>query len=245
MFSCFDCLCTLKIPFCVALITVKSKPLHVSIECAFLDYLLCCFVLTLFTIKFDHLMLRWCVHSQITFSCGFVLTLVTVIFDPFMFDCLCNLRLSLYSDWSQSNHVPIVCALLIDFFVLTLSQSNLILSRLDSVCTLRWLLMVALYSLDLIPSCFDFLLLRELFWVALYTHWSQSIMIPSCFDSLCTLRLLLVVALYSHWSQSNLMSLCLDWLWNLRVCLYDVSIVCALSGYSWLLLCTYTDHNRI
>ena len=58
MFSCFDCLCTLKIPFCVALITVKSKPLHVSIECAFLDYLLCCFVLTLFTIKFDHLMLR-------------------------------------------------------------------------------------------------------------------------------------------------------------------------------------------
>ena len=222
MFSCFDCLCTLKIHFCVALITVKSKPLHVSIECAFLDYLLCCFVLTLFTIKFDHLMLRWCVHSQITFSCCFVLTLVTVIFDPFMFDCLCNLRLSLYSDWSQSNHVPIVCALLIDFFVLTLSQSNLILSRLDSVCTLRWLLMVALYSLDLIPSCFDFLLLRELFWVALYTHWSQSIMIPTCFDSLCTLRLLLVVALYSHWSQSNLMSPCLDWLWNLRVCLYDV-----------------------
>ena len=140
--------------------------------------------------------------DQITFSCCFVLTLVTVIFDPFMFDCLCNLRLSLYSDWSQSNHVPIVCALLIDFFVLTLSQSNLILSRFDSVCTLRWLLMVALYSLDLIPSCFDFLLLRELFWVALYTHWSQSIMIPTCFDSLCTLRLLLVVALYSHWSQS-------------------------------------------
>ena len=28
-----------EIPFCVALITVKSKPLHVSIECAFLDYL--------------------------------------------------------------------------------------------------------------------------------------------------------------------------------------------------------------
>ena len=154
MFSCFDCLCTLKIPFCVALITVKSKPLHVSIECAFLDCLLCCFVLTLFTIKFDHLMLRWCVHSQITFSCCFVLTLVTVIFDPFMFGL-----------FVQSETIFVICFVfrLITIkscfhclctvswlFCLALyshsSQSNLILSRFDSVCTLRWLLMVALYS---------------------------------------------------------------------------------------------------
>ena len=126
MFSCFDCLCTLKIPFCVALITVKSKPLHVSIECAFLDYLLCCFVLTLFTIKFDHLMLRWCVHSQITFSCCFVLTLVTVIFDPFMFGL-----------FVQSETIFVICFV---FRLITVKSCS------HCLCTVNWLFCLALYS---------------------------------------------------------------------------------------------------
>ena len=62
----------------------KIWSLHVSIQCALLDCLFCCFVFTLFTIKLDPLMLQQCVHSQITFSCCFVLSLVTVIFDPFV-----------------------------------------------------------------------------------------------------------------------------------------------------------------
>ena len=113
MFSCFDCLCTLKIHFCVALITVKSKPLHVSIECAFLDYLLCCFVLTLFTIKFDILVYWLFMNPKSMLVWGFVVTLVTTIHESFVFqlnmhsqiELLCCFVLTLH--WLQSSWITL------------------------------------------------------------------------------------------------------------------------------------------
>ena len=145
MFSCFDCLCTLKIPFCVALITVKSKPLHVSIECAFLDYLYA----------------------------------------------------ALYSHCSQS---------------------NLITSCFDSVCTLRLLLVVALYShwsqLYLILSCLDCLCNLRLF---------RLITVKSCSHCLCTVNWLFCLALYSHYRSQ---------IWSSHA-----SIVYALLDDFWWLLC--------
>ena len=109
--------------------------------------------------------------------------------------------------WSL--HVSIECAffLRLPFFVAFshCSQSNLIPSCFDRVCTLRLLLVVALYS-----------------------HWWQLYLIPSCFDCLCNLRLSLWFALYSDWSQSN-----------------HVSIACALLVDFFVLLCTHIDHNQI
>ena len=75
---CLDWLCILR----VCLYDVFMFRLFVSIECALLDYFFCCFVLILIAIKYDPLMFRYFVHSQITFGCCFVLTLITIEFNP-------------------------------------------------------------------------------------------------------------------------------------------------------------------
>ena len=52
------------------------------------------------------------------------------------------------------------------------------------------------------------------FSVALYSHWSQGNLTPSCLDFMCFNKCPFWhwVALYLHWSQGNLTPLCLDFM---------------------------------
>ena len=88
---------------------------------------------------------------------------------------------------------------------------------------LRWLIRVALYSHwlqeYLTPSCLDFwCVLRCPLCVAWYSHWLQEYLTPSCLDSWCFLRSEFAIAWYSHWLQEYLTPSCLDSWCILRLC---------------------------
>ena len=134
--ECFDCLWYLK---------AWSHTYH-NWNCPYMFLLfgksqttsVLCFVLTLITIHHYPLMFRLFVHTQMTFLCCLVLTVITIRFDIHVFWFFINPKIDCFA-LSESSFV------------------FLCVPCFDRMCTLRFLLVFALYS-----------------------HWSQSNLMSPC-----------------------------------------------------------------
>ena len=135
--------------FEVTQITIEIDPFMFLVFAKSQTTFVLCFVLTLITIHHYPLMFRLFVHTQMTFFCCLILTLITIRFDIHVFWFFINPK--------------------IDCFALSESPFVfLCVPCFDKVCTLRYLLVFALYS-----------------------HWSQSNLMSQCLDWLRILRVCL------------------------------------------------------